>query len=68
MARLAHKLSQANINVRADVIEASEFPDLAQKYDVSSVPKTVINEKVEIVGATSEGKFVDEVLRTQELG
>ncbi len=44
----------------------TEFPELAQKYDISSVPKTVVNEKVEIVGAVSEGKFVDEVLRAQE--
>ena len=65
MARLAHKLSQANRNVTADVVEVTEFPELAQKYDISSVPKTVINETVEIIGAISEGRFVDELLRAQ---
>jgi len=66
VARLAHKLSQANSYVTADVVEVTEFPELAQRYDISSVPKTVINETVEIVGAVSEGRFVEELLRAQQ--
>lgn len=66
MARLAHKMAQANPNVSGDVVEVTEFPELTQKYDISSVPKTVINERVEIVGAVSEGRFMDEVLRAQD--
>jgi hypothetical protein len=30
-------------NVTADVIEASEFPELIQRYGVRGVPKTMIN-------------------------
>ena len=48
--------------VKADVIETSEFPDLAMKYNVIGVPKIVINEKVEFVGAFNEDLFAEHVL------
>ncbi len=49
--------------VTADVVEASEFPEMVQRYQVSGVPKTVINDKVEFVGAQPEDAFLQEVLR-----
>ena len=49
--------------VTAEVIEASEFPGLSQQYAVSGVPKTVVNERIEILGARSEAAFLAEVLR-----
>jgi predicted DsbA family dithiol-disulfide isomerase len=44
--------------VTADVIEAMEFPDLARRYSVRGVPKIVINDQVEFVGAQPETEFV----------
>jgi hypothetical protein len=49
-------------HVTATGIEATEFPDLVRRYRVSGVPKTVVNDKVEILGALPEEMFVDEVL------
>lgn len=57
-----------NPHVRADVIEASEFPHLVQQYKVMGVPKTVINEKVEFAGALPEHRFLAEVLKAQPKG
>ena len=45
-------------HVTADVIEAMEFPDLARRYSVRGVPKIVINDRVEFVGAQPETEFV----------
>lgn len=45
-------------NVTADIVEANEFPELSQRYGVSGVPKTVINDKVEFVGAVPEEQFL----------
>ena len=45
-------------NVRAEVVEANEFPELSQRYGVSGVPKTIINDRVEFVGAVPEAHFV----------
>ena len=61
-ATVAHKLAVESDMVRADVIDTSEFPTLAQKYSVIGVPKIVINEKVEFVGAFNEDLFAEHVL------
>ncbi|MGH2405973.1 MAG: thioredoxin family protein, partial [bacterium] len=50
--------------VRTDIVEASEFPSLAQQYSVYAVPKTVINETREVVGAVPEATLLDAVLTT----
>jgi predicted DsbA family dithiol-disulfide isomerase len=44
--------------VRVDIVEASEFPELAERYTVYAVPKVVINEDTEFVGAQPEPHFV----------
>jgi len=61
--RLAHHLAVASDLIRGDCIEATEFPDLAQRYMVMAVPKTVVNERVSFEGAVPEAEFVDAVLR-----
>jgi len=45
-------------HVTADVIEAQEFPDLARRYGVRGVPKIVINETTEFVGALPESQYL----------
>lgn len=40
--------------VRADMVEAMEFPELSQKYQVMGVPRTVINETVYLDGSMPE--------------
>jgi hypothetical protein len=61
--RLAHHLAVASDLIRADCVEATEFPDLAQRYSVMAVPKTVINDRGSFEGALPEAQFVDAVLR-----
>ncbi len=58
----AHKFAIENENVQAEMIEASEFPHLANKYDVMGVPRTVINEKDFIEGAVPENMLMDKIL------
>jgi predicted DsbA family dithiol-disulfide isomerase len=48
-------------HVTGDVIEAMEFPDLAQRYCVRGVPKIVINETTEFVGALPEDQYLEHV-------
>lgn len=52
-----------NAHITADVVEISEFIDLAQCYQVQGVPKTVINDRVAFTGALPEPRFVQEVLK-----
>jgi glutaredoxin-like protein len=60
---LAWRLAIENANIRALAIEASEFPDLARRYRVSGVPKTIVDDRIEIFGALPEDQFVDQVLQ-----
>lgn len=62
VARLAHLMAMDNHNIIADVIEVQEFPFLSQRYMVTGVPKIVINDRVQFVGAVPEATFVDKVL------
>lgn len=59
-------MAKASERVTADVIEAIEFPHLAQKYRVMGVPKTVINDRVEVVGAVPESQLITKVLEAVE--
>lgn len=63
MARLAHALAMENRHITSDVIEVQEFPALAQKYGVKSVPLTVINEYPQAVGVVSEAELLEKVLQ-----
>ncbi|MCX8174505.1 MAG: thioredoxin family protein [Thermoplasmata archaeon] len=60
--RVAHKFAFENSKIRAEMIEASEFPELAEKHGVFSVPKVVINNEVEFEGALPEEQFAEHVL------
>ena len=63
VARLAHALAIENEKITADVIEIEEFPALARKYGIRSVPMTIVNEITKITGLTSEQEFVDKILQ-----
>jgi hypothetical protein len=52
--------------IRATCVEATEFPDLARRYRVTGVPKTVVNDSIEILGALPEPMFVRAALGLPE--
>ena len=54
--------------VTADAIEATEFMDLSRRYRVTGVPKTIVNETVEIMGALPEADFVRAALQLPDAG
>ncbi len=62
---LAHKLAFANEHITGDMVEASEFPHLVGKYQVYGVPKTVINEVIQIEGAVPENVLVPELMKVE---
>ncbi|MCL4551690.1 MAG: thioredoxin family protein [Bacteroidetes bacterium] len=57
----AHKFAYLNDRVKSDMIEATEFPHLSNKYNVRGVPRTVINENTFIEGAAPEQMVFDKV-------
>lgn len=62
---LAHKIALASDWVTADMVEATEFPHLANRYQVYGVPRTVINEVIHIEGAVPEGNLISQLMLVQ---
>jgi glutaredoxin-like protein len=58
---LGHHMAVASPMVRADMVEAQEFPHLATKYQVMGVPRTVINESTHVEGAAPESMVLDKL-------
>jgi len=59
----AHQLAFVNENITADMVEASEFPELSKTYDVSGVPKTMINGHDGFTGALPVQSVYLEVIK-----
>ena len=64
--RLAQHMAVASSRVRAECIEATEFPEMAQHYQVMAVPKIVINDRVQFEGALPEAQFLAAVLQAAQ--
>jgi len=62
MVRTAHDFAFFNRNITADAVEAHEFWELATKWHVFETPRTVINDKVELVGVVGEKELAEMLL------
>ena len=62
VVRTAHRFALENLKIRALMIETAEFPQLAKRYNVVGVPRTVINEDAGFDGAPAEKAFAERVL------
>ncbi len=51
-------MAMENPLVVADVVEANEFPELSERFAVRSVPKTVVNGRIQLVGAQPEANLL----------
>ena len=62
---LAHQMAMENPQmIRAEGVEAMEFPELASRFNVSGVPQTVINAGAgTVVGAVPEQNVLAEIRR-----
>jgi glutaredoxin-like protein len=59
---LAHRLAVESPLITASCVEATEFMDLSRRFRVTGVPKTIINESIEFLGALPEDQFVRTVV------
>lgn len=55
---IAHRLALENSKIRADMVDSATFQHLAIRHNVNSVPKIIINDKVEFVGVKSVSGFI----------
>jgi glutaredoxin-like protein len=60
---LAHRMAVDSPLVISTAVSVVEYPDLIRRYRVTGVPKIVINDRVELLGAQPEDVFVDAVVQ-----
>lgn len=58
MVQLAHRMALASPLVQADMVDATEFPELSNRFGVQGVPMTVIDGDTSIVGAVAEDQLL----------
>jgi predicted DsbA family dithiol-disulfide isomerase len=56
-------MAMENEWITADAVEASEYPELADAYQVYGVPLTVANDKTRVEGGVPEQMFIQQILR-----
>ncbi|MBN2621655.1 thioredoxin family protein [candidate division WOR-3 bacterium] len=61
---LAHRMALENDHITADMINAQEFPVIAQRHNVYAVPKIVINGTIQFEGALDESSLLQKVMMT----
>lgn len=66
IATASYAFSTLNKNIKTEVIEAAEFPDLSNKYKISAVPKVIINDTEQFVGAVSPDVFAERIMKAIE--
>ncbi len=65
--RVAHQMALLNPNIRGEMVEAIEFEELSASYNVSGVPKTVINHGAdEQVGAVPAKTILSKIQNLPE--
>jgi hypothetical protein len=61
---LAHQMALESPMVEAEMVEAMEFPQLSNRFRVSGVPQTTINQgSGTVVGAVPEDNLLAEIMR-----
>ena len=61
---LAHQMAMESPLVESECVEAMEFPDISDRYNVSGVPQTTINHGAgTAVGAVPADHLLDEIQR-----
>lgn len=63
---LGHRLAMANEYITAAMVEATEFPHLANRYQVHGVPRTVVNDVIHVEGAVPERMLLTKLMNVND--
>lgn len=66
MISLANQAAIESQLVSTVAIDATEFPDLVRRYNVNGVPKTIVNDTLEIMGAAPEDELIAAIVRAAD--
>lgn len=63
VAKLGLKLAVASDNINVDIIDAVDFLEVSEKYDVRGIPMTVVNDENSFYGALDVEEYVENILK-----
>lgn len=66
MASAALRLALASAQVRAEVVEISEFPELVARFGVTATPTTIIDGRLAVRGAIDEATLAGHAMGSAE--
>ncbi len=52
--------------IRTEIVDAEEFKEMARRFSVGPVPKTLINYKTAIIGGAPESYVLEQILTAPE--
>ena len=61
LASMAIAMAQENSHVKAEIVEITEFPHVASKYQIQGVPTVILSDVLMFVGAVPEENFIDAI-------
>lgn len=61
LASMAIAMAQENPHIKAEIVEISEFPHVATKYQIQGVPTVILSDVLMFVGAVPEENFIDAI-------
>ncbi len=61
LASMALAMAQENPHIKAEIVEITEFPHVAAKYQIQGVPTVILSDVLMFVGAVPEENFVDAI-------
>lgn len=64
--KVAHDFAMLNHKIKGDAIEVMEFQALGQKYQIMSVPKTIINEKIHVIGTYPPDALLKKIMELKK--
>ncbi|MGA1821294.1 MAG: thioredoxin family protein [Thermoplasmatota archaeon] len=59
---VASRFAMLNDEIHTSVIELIEFPEMAERYQVLGVPKTIVNEEIKFTGAYDAGELLEIII------
>lgn len=66
VANAAYRMALAQSQVKAEVVEITEFPELVERFAVTATPTTVIDGRTVVRGLVEEAELAGHIVRSAE--
>ena len=65
VAETAIGLALTSSFISAEIVVASDYPDLVRKFSITKLPMTIFGENIQMNGHVTEGQFIEMIFQTE---